>query len=1269
MHPLRDEVFISYSHTDETWRGRVLTYLKPYVRTRMLAIWDDSYVQVGDLWRREIDNALQRAAVGLLLVTQEFIASDFIMEVELPALRGAAEEGSLTLFAIPISSCTYQATGLRDFQWARSPDAPLDLLDEPQRNRVLVEITEKLVSATETRISRQVPVSRPASPRVPGTPLEVPPVGAPGELDGVPALPSHYLPRPDDLARLRDALLASTAGALGITGTLSRLGLHGQGGIGKSVLASALACDEKVRCAFPDGVYWVTLGQEPDLQDVQARLARRLGESAPAVTSVSQGRELLARLLRDRASLLVLDDVWDAAHALAFDVLGPRSRLLVTTRDGTILTALAAREETVERLLEGPAVRLLASWAGQDDGSLPGAAREVAAECGYLPLALAVAGAQVRDGIPWVAMLEALRRGRLEFLDHPYGNVFRSLRPSVDALSPSQRQRYLELAVFAEDVRIPESLIQRLWKRTGGVEAYQASALLAQLGRKALLEVDEADAGREVVLHDLQHDFIRVLVEDVPALNRELLAVMAEGPGAGDDGRTAWHCLAAGEAYPWLHLRRHLLAAGKAEEFEDLLFDTRWLEGKLCAAGISAVLSDFDGFAAGTDPALVAAAIGISQHVLVDAPDQLSSQLIGRLGGIDRPRLRVMLEAAAPLTPRSWLRPLTPSLMGVTSGLRWTRSQRGGTYAVAVTPDGRHAVSGAEDHLIDVWDIESGRKVRSLRGHSDVVLAIALSATGRVLSGSHDGVKVWSLESGRQVRPLTGHHGGVLAVALTADGRHAAAGLRDGTLKLWDADDGRELGTLSGHSAAVWTVALANGGRRAVTGSEDHTLKVWDVERGEALRTFQVSSCVRAVALTADGRLAISGADDGSLQVWDVEGGRELCVLPGHRGRIMSVALTPDGRRAVTGSDDRMLKVWDVKGGREIRTLKGHSGAVISVGLAEDGRRAASSSDDGMVKVWEVDDESELRPLPGHSDAVRAVALTRDARWAVSGSDDRTLKVWDVESGRELRPLAGHTDGVWAVAVTPDGRRAVSGSRDGTLKVWEPGSGECLQTLHNPTGGIRGVAVSADGTLAVSSSDDFKLMQWDLTNGQKRRYMMAFAYGARSRVGWLLGVALTPDGRRAAAGLRDGTVRIWDVQSGRQLKTLQGHTEWVRVVALTPDGRRAVSGSDDHTLNVWDVESGKKLYTLGEHRRAVLALALAVDGRRVVSGSRDGAVKVWELESGREIAAFHADAPVLTCAIGPDQRTVVAGDGIGRLHLLRIVEPAPASQPAPADAG
>ena len=569
--------------------------------------------------------------------------------------------------------------------------------------------------------------------------------------------------------------------------------------------------------------------------------------------------------------------------------------------------------------------------------------------------------------------------------------------------------------------------------------------------------------------------------------------------------------------------------------------------------------------------------------------------------------------------------------------------------AVALTPDGKQAVSGSDDHTLRVWDLQTGDCLRTLQGHTRQVRAVALTPDGKqAVSGSVDcTLRVWDLQTGHCLRTLQGHYGSVYAVALTPDGKQAVAGDRDHTLRVWDLQTGHCLRTLKGHTDEVHAVALTPDGKQALSGSADGTLRLWDIQSGDCLRTLQGHTReVYAVALTPDGKQAVSGGGDHTLRVWNLQTGDCLRALQGHTDAVSAVTLTPDGKQAVSGSWDATLRVWDVQTGDCLRTLQGHTDMVFAVALTPDGKQAVSGSGDHTLRVWDLQTGDSLHTPQRHDGWVAAVALTPDGQQAVSGSDDRTLRLWDPQTGDCLRTLQGPTDRVRAVALTPDGKQAVSGGRHATLRVWDLQTGDCLRALQGHTyDEVAAVALTPDGQQAVSGSSDRTLRIWNLQTGLCLRTLQGHTRGVHA-------VALTPDGQQAVSGSRDHTLRVWNLQTGECLHTLEGHTQMVLAVALTPDGQQAVSGSRDHTLRVWDLQTGDCLRTLKGHTSFVTAAALTPDGKRAVSGSHDHTLRVWDLQAGDCLRTLqgHTDS-VYAVALTPDGKQAVSASDD---HTLRV---------------
>lgn len=339
---------------------------------------------------------------------------------------------------------------------------------------------------------------------------------------------------------------------------------------------------------------------------------------------------------------------------------------------------------------------------------------------------------------------------------------------------------------------------------------------------------------------------------------------------------------------------------------------------------------------------------------------------------------------------------------------------------IAVTPNGQMAITAAGDRALKikvpsadstlkVWNLRWGSEMKTLRGHTYGVTAVAVTPDGkRAISSSRDDTLIiWDVQKGTQLHHLKNHKDWVSTVVLTPDARLAVSGSADKTLKVWDMAQGKELHTLNGHTDIIWAVAVTPDGRRAISASGDQTLKIWDIEQGKELYTLKGHSAwVTSVALTPDGRRAISASVDKTLKVWDIEQARELNTLTGHGDWVTAFAVSPDGRYVVSTSADKTLKVWDIEQARELHTLTGHEGWVTSVGITSDGKQAVSASTDHNIKVWDIEQGKELHTFKGHPAWVTAIAVLPDKPQVLSASYDRYPKLWSLQRGVEL-PMTG----------------------------------------------------------------------------------------------------------------------------------------------------------------------------------------------------------------------------------------------------------------------
>lgn len=541
--------------------------------------------------------------------------------------------------------------------------------------------------------------------QLPGAPVETPYQSPP--------LPGHFVFRPEVAERLKRALMCSTEDALVVSA------VHGLGGIGKSTLSAALVRDPDVQRHFKDGILWTTLGQNPDLRRALTDCISSLGSFSRPSTPEGASFQLQA-LLRQRRTLLVVDDAWDPSHVLPFLVGGPECRVLITTREAVIARRIhvPAALFDLEVMTPGESLELLAGRLGKErlEGEEARLALALADEVGYLPLALELAAAQVADGLSWRELLAGLAEevARLEVLqladyEEVSDEVLRkklslpaSFHLSLRRLPDSLREALAWLGVLPEDVEIGAALGVTLWD----TDERQAQATLERLHSKALLMTGLGRPGGAPTyrLHDLVYDLARRLLTapSQPAVKRT-------SPGLGLTFRAAhaalldryrqrtrngqWHTL-PDDGYIQTHLTYHLIKAGRTAEIDGVLRETAdghrngWYQACDGRGQTASFLADVERawtFAEGERP-------------VVDAADAGP----GAEGGTGEVRLDLCLRYALMLSSlRSLAQNIPPGLLrGLVDKGVWSASQ---ALAVAQqVPDPTHraeALSQLTSHL------------------------------------------------------------------------------------------------------------------------------------------------------------------------------------------------------------------------------------------------------------------------------------------------------------------------------------------------------------------------------------------------------------------------------------------------------------------------------------------------------------------------------------------------------------------------------------------
>ena len=504
-------------------------------------------------------------------------------------------------------------------------------------------------------------------------------------------------------------------------------------------------------------------------------------------------------------------------------------------------------------------------------------------------------------------------------------------------------------------------------------------------------------------------------------------------------------------------------------------------------------------------------------------------------------------------------------------------------HGIAFTPDGRQLVSASEDKTIRVWDLASGKTVRTIRGES-----------------------------------APGNAGKIYAMALSPDGKWLAAGgwlSRHHAMKRSHPPlrvrERQARGAVEGACGCGPGLAFSPDGSRLISGSQDETAILWDTGIRAGARGTEPKLLHRleghkdfiyAVGFSPDGSRAVTGSFDHDLRLWRVADGKEIAHMPGHGDKVRSLAVVPDGTIA-SGDYSGEIRLWDGRTGAFLKTLARQKRAVGSLAFSPDGGLLLSSAAEGtgarINNVFDTVSGKEIVTYTGHDNIVLATAFSPDGRWAATGGgNNEEIHLWDPHSGKpRLGPdgkplrLAGQGQPVWAAGFSADGRR-IGWGRQGmkavnqatplaqalTLPLGEGALGAPVALGEAEAGAFRRAQVRFGGfSLSHRKGGDYGYdaildiskdgravasIARDSTNGLDHR-----SYG------------FTPDGETVVSGGSNGWLTAFD-RAGNKLGDFVGHEGDVFAVAPSPDGRFLVSGSNDQTLRLWNLKTRELLVTL-----------------------------------------------------------------------------------------
>ena len=421
--------------------------------------------------------------------------------------------------------------------------------------------------------------------------------------------------------------------------------------------------------------------------------------------------------------------------------------------------------------------------------------------------------------------------------------------------------------------------------------------------------------------------------------------------------------------------------------------------------------------------------------------------------------------------------------------------------SLAVSPDGKRVLVGTSKS-VDIFAVDSGKHLLSIFGFTGYVASIAVAKDGkRFLAGTGDGkLRLFDLESGKEIRSIK-HWGRIEAIAFSNDGKRAVMGSDRHSFGLFDLNDGQAI--WRSNNRRVDAIALTPDGKGIFTGNSDKTVMLWDLETGIP-RGKIIGHKKKVNSLAFWGDRVVTGSSDDTILVWDPNGRKAKEVLSGRApsyfraNQDASILAFTDKQRGIVVYDLNTDQEQTLRASENVRSIWMDSKGETIIGREPPPHESYNGKGWdhclGILKEW------NLTTGKGPHELMRSIVLDQpnyskiiqpSAKIALEYSYKEgpgKLQLWDLEKGKPTKTLdttVGANGFITPHVISTDGTLGVTSKNlmrgrievlpGKEVKLWDLKSGKVLTRYPIHNGDVVAALLSTDNKRLITASRDRKI--------------------------------------------------------------------------------------------------------------------------------------------------------------------------------------------------
>lgn len=619
--------------------------------------------------------------------------------------------------------------------------------------------------------------------------------------------------------------------------------------------------------------------------------------------------------------------------------------------------------------------------------------------------------------------------------------------------------------------------------------------------------------------------------------------------------------------------------------------------------------------------------------------------------------------------------------------------------------------------LLPLYSFSQGLETIIQKGHELAVVTVAISAdSSYVATGSKDkSAKLWEMNTGREVRSFLGHEATVTSLEFTSDGKYLISGSNDKSVRIWDVQNGKEVYSVTtsdivtdiaidpkmkffvvagygnsgyGDSATVYDfksrkvitkistnadkglgsgvdVAISPDGHWIGFGEDNRVVNLYQTSDWKKIKTFEFEEgscggCGTRLVFSNDSKNIYIASNHSPFRKYDLGSFKLIKTFEQKTDDLKGLAISNDGKR-ISRSTEKDVTIWDAVTGDSLTTLAAEEKAAFhEIAFTLDNKKVVIASDNNTAMFWNVTEKKFETPLTGFLNQrdrggldydpnfywqsaiakyVRfknTLLISNDGKTLIKGKFGTKVKRWDIATGKSVMEYVGHKKAVLCYDLSKDGKRLLTGGGDGKVMLWDLETGDSLRSIQAYREPIFDIHFSSDETKAAYSSWDGTLRINDLENGKLLTYIEFEKGSAYSMI-------YHPNDLYVFTARLDNSLQMWEIDTKKEVRNFIGHTDIISSTRLSSDQKTLLSSGWDGTVRLWDVGTGLMTKKFKGHHGAVHTAIFSPDEKYVYSAGADRVIRVWDVNTSSTIRTFTGhNAEVTSLLFSPDNKMLIS---------------------------